>query len=113
MKGCRYCLGYQFFGFNLLYFPLFIIGMQGMPRRYFDYLPQFETGEVISTIGGFILATGLIMMIVNLVIANRRGAKAPMNPWGGKTLEWTIPSPPPTLNFVTPPVVSHDPYDFE
>ena len=47
--------GYYFIGFNLLYFPLFVIGIQGMPRRYFDYLPQFHTGHVLSTIGGFIL----------------------------------------------------------
>jgi cytochrome c oxidase subunit I len=105
--------GINFVGFNLLYFPQFIIGMLGMPRRYFDYLPQFETGEVISSIGGFILAAGLFTMIINLMIAARKGSKAPMNPWGGKTLEWTIPSPPPTINFLTPPVVSHDPYDYE
>lgn len=104
---------FLFFGFNLLYFPQFVIGLQGMPRRYFDYLPQFTTGHQLSTIGGFILAAGLVMMIVNLVNGARKGAPAPPNPWGGKTLEWTIPSPPPTNNFATPPVVPKDPYDYE
>jgi cytochrome c oxidase subunit 1 len=84
-----------------------------MPRRYFDYLPQFETGEVLSTIGGFVLFVGIIMMIANLIRAARHGEQAPDNPWGGKTLEWTIPSPPPMENFDTPPVVSNEPYDYE
>jgi cytochrome c oxidase subunit 1 len=104
---------FLFIGFNMLYFPQFVIGLQGMPRRYFDYLPQFTTGQQLSTIGGFILATGLVLMIVNLVRGARKGPKAPDNPWGGKTLEWTVPSPPPTLNFDKPPVVPKDPYDYE
>lgn len=102
-----------FIGFNVLYFPQFVLGLQGMPRRYFDYLPQFETGEMLSTIGGFILFAGLIMMVGNLIRGARKGEKAPDNPWGGKTLEWTIPSPPPMENFLTPPVVSKEPYDYE
>jgi len=102
-----------FIGFNLLYVPQFVLGLMGMPRRYFDYLPKFETGEVISSIGGFVLFAGIILMIVNLFRAIRHGAKAPDNPWGGKTLEWTIPSPPPVENFDTPPVVSKEPYDYE
>ncbi|MFN8241379.1 MAG: cbb3-type cytochrome c oxidase subunit I, partial [Bacteroidales bacterium] len=86
--------GINFAGFNLLYFPQFIIGLQGMPRRYFDYLPQFQTGEVISTIGGFILISGLLLMTFNFISAARKGAKAPANPWKGVTLEWQIDSPP-------------------
>jgi len=102
-----------FLGFNLLYFPQFILGLQGMPRRYFDYMPQFQTGEIISSIGGFVLFAGLILMITNLFIAARKGTPASSNPWGGKTLEWTIPSPPPAENFETPPVISNQPYDYE
>lgn len=104
--------GILFAGFNLLYFPLFIIGIQGMPRRYFDYLPQFQTGHVISTIGSFILFTGLILMVYNLVYHIKRGAIAPANPWKGVTLEWQIPSPPSHENFEEIPEIKTHPYFF-
>ena len=102
---------FLFIGFNLLYFPQFIIGYEGMPRRYFDYLPQFTWGQQLSTIGGYLLGIGLIIMIVNLF--SKKGAKAPDNPWGGKTLEWQMASPPPMENFKTPPVVPDRPYDYD
>ena len=91
----------------------FIIGIMGMPRRYFDYLPQFTLGHQISTIGGFILGIGVIMMLVNLF--SKKGAKAPADPWGGSTLEWTIPSPPSVENFENIPVLDKDhvPYDYK
>ena len=101
-----------FAGFNLLYFPQFIIGIQGMPRRYFDYLPQFQTGEVISTVGGFILIAGLIVMLFNLIYYARRGTLASANPWHGVTLEWQIPSPPPHENFDVIPEIKTRPYLF-
>ncbi len=104
--------GINFVGFNLLYFPQFIIGIQGMPRRYFDYLPQFQTGHVISTIGGFILFVGLILMVYNLVRSIRKGEIAPANPWHGVTLEWLIPSPPPHENFDEIPEIKTKPYFF-
>jgi cytochrome c oxidase subunit 1 len=104
--------GIIFAGFNLLYFPQFIIGVQGMPRRYFDYLPQFEWGHFISGIGAIILITGIILMIWNLVYHRKRGAIAPANPWKGVTLEWQIPSPPPPENFDQIPVIRHKPYLF-
>jgi cytochrome c oxidase subunit 1 len=104
--------GINFFGFNLLYFPQFVIGMQGMPRRYFDYLPQFQTGEVLSTIGGFILFAGLILMTYNLVRSAWKGERAPSNPWHGVTLEWLIPSPPAHENFDTIPEIKNKPYLF-
>lgn len=104
--------GINFVGFNLLYFPQFIIGIQGMPRRYFDYLPQFQTGHVISTIGGFILFIGLILMVYNLVRSIRKGEIAPANPWHGVTLEWLIPSPPPHENFDEIPEIKTKPYFF-
>lgn len=104
---------FLFVGFNLLYFPQFVIGMMGMPRRYFDYLPQFTLGHQLSTIGGWILFVGLVLMLWNLFRKN--GAKADSNPWGGNTLEWTIPSPPPVENFdVMPEMKPEDkPYDYE
>jgi cytochrome c oxidase subunit 1 len=104
--------GINFVGFNLLYFPQFIIGIQGMPRRYFDYLPQFQTGHVISTIGGFILFIGLILMVYNLVRSIKKGEIAPANPWHGVTLEWLIPSPPPHENFDEIPEIKTKPYFF-
>ncbi len=99
-------------GFNTLYFPMFILGYEGMPRRYYDYLPQFQTLHIIATVGSWILVTGMIVIAVNLIVSLRKGPKAPANPWGGKTLEWTIPSPPPTENFHEIPVVTHGPYDY-
>ena len=104
--------GVLFAGFNILYFPLFIIGFQGMPRRYFDYLPQFQTGHVISTIGAFILFAGIVMMIWNFIQA-KKGLAAGPNPWKGVTLEWQIPSPPPLENFDEIPVIKHQPYLFK
>lgn len=104
--------GFLFVGFNVLYFPLFIIGLQGMPRRYFDYLPQFQTGHVISTVGAFILFIGLILMIRNFMQGRRKGAIAEANPWKGVTLEWQVPSPPPHENFDEIPTITKKPYLF-
>ncbi|MGD0883661.1 MAG: cbb3-type cytochrome c oxidase subunit I [Thermodesulfovibrionales bacterium] len=103
----------MFVGFNVLYFSMFILGMQGMPRRYFQYLPRFHTNHVISTVGSWILAVGLILMFGNFIRALFKGEKAPMNPWGGKTLEWQIPSPPPEGNFETIPVIDRGPYNYD
>ena len=104
-----------FIGFNLLYFPQFVLGMEGMPRRYFDYLPQFTIWQQISTIGGFVLLTGLIMMLYNFRVSQKKGAIAPANPWGGKTLEWSLPSPPSHENFDVMPVMKENEtmYDYE
>ncbi len=102
-----------FVGFNLLYFPQFVIGLQGMPRRYFDYLPEFQTGHFISTMGAFVLIFGVFMMIWNLIRARKKGIKAEANPWGGCTLEWQIPSPPPLENFDEIPTITKDPYTYE
>jgi len=104
--------GFTFAGFNLLYFPQFIIGVQGMPRRYFDYLPQFQWGHYLSGIGAVILLFGMILMVWNLVYHKRHGAIAPANPWKGVTLEWQIASPPPVENFDEIPVIKHNPYWF-
>ena len=94
-----------FVGFNILYFSMFVLGYNGMPRRYFDYPKQYFTGHLISTIGSWILAVGLIIIFGNLIRALFKGNKAPANPWGGKTLEWTISSPPPAENFKETPVI--------
>jgi cytochrome c oxidase subunit 1 len=94
-----------FVGFNILYFSMFVLGYNGMPRRYFDYPKEYFTGHLISTIGSWILAAGLLIVFGNLITALFKGERAPANPWGGKTLEWTISSPPPPENFKETPVI--------
>lgn len=102
-----------FIGFNTLYFPMLILGIEGMPRRYYDYLPQFHTLNIVSTVGSWILAVGLIMMIVNLIAAYLNGKKAGDNPWHGITLEWQTASPPPLHNFdKMPELTKGGPYNF-
>jgi cytochrome c oxidase, subunit I len=99
-------------GFNILYFPMLILGYMGMPRRYYHYLPQFETLHRIATVGSWIMVIGIIILIVNLIVSLKKGKKAPANPWGAATLEWTVSSPPPTENFHEIPVVTAGPYDY-
>jgi cytochrome c oxidase subunit 1 len=101
-----------FIGFNILYFPMLILGWEGMPRRYYDYPPQFQTLHLISTIGSWILIAGLIWIFFNLLEGLRKGERAGDNPWGGATLEWQIPSPPPKENFEKIPIVERGPYEF-
>ncbi|HXW68960.1 MAG TPA: cbb3-type cytochrome c oxidase subunit I [Dissulfurispiraceae bacterium] len=104
---------FLFIGFNLLYFSMFVLGFNGMPRRYFDYPPEYFTGHLVSTIGSWVLVTGLAIIFRNLIIAIFKGPQAPANPWGGKTLEWQVPSPPPHENFGEIPVITSGPYSFE
>jgi len=99
-------------GFNLLYMPLFIMGYMGMPRRYYDYLPEFQIWHVISTVGSWIFVIGLAIMIYNIWISRKKGDPAGADPWGGATLEWTIQSPPTLHNFHEIPVVTKGPYDY-
>jgi cytochrome c oxidase subunit 1 len=101
-----------FIGFNILYFPMFVLGWEGMPRRYNDYLPNYHTGNLISTIGSWILATGVLLMFFNFFRSLSRGEKAGDNPWNGATLEWQTTSPPPAENFETVPEVTRGPYTF-
>ncbi|NJD21360.1 MAG: cytochrome c oxidase subunit I [Melioribacter sp.] len=112
MKFARIAVVLYFIGFNMLYFPKFIMGYMGMPRRYYDYLPQFTTLQEISTIGSWILVGTIFFIFGYLFHALRKGKKATSNPWGGVTLEWHIPSPPPLENFEKIPTITHEPYDF-
>jgi len=88
-----------FIGFNLLYFPMQVLGLQGMPRRYYDYVPHFKRLNALSTIGSWILAVGLVILIYNLIHSILYGRKITQDPWIGTTLEWTTATPPPTENF--------------
>ena len=102
-----------FIGFLTLYLPMFVLGMAGMPRRYFDYLPKFHGGNIISTFGAIILISGLFIILFNLFRSARTGLPAEKNPWGGKTLEWTADSPPSLENFDEIPVITGRPYQYE
>ena len=102
----------SFLGFNLLFFPMLILGIEGMPRRYFDYLPQYSTLQTVSIAGSWVLVAGLIVMFANLLKGSLRGPRAVHNPWGGATLEWRLPSPPGKENFEKILEVTKGPYDF-
>jgi cytochrome c oxidase subunit 1 len=102
-----------FVGFNIFYFSMLLLGWQGMPRRYYDYLPEFRPLQLTATFGSWIMVSGLIVMFSNLfrgLFSDKRGGK---NPWGAATLEWQIPSPPPAENFEKIPLVQHGPYRFK
>lgn len=101
-----------FVGFNATFFPQFVMGGQGMPRRYYNYLPQFEPMHAFSTVGSWIIAAGLFLTLGYLLASLRKPYDAPSNPWGGKTMEWLTQSPPITENFEGQPVATHGPYDF-
>jgi cytochrome c oxidase subunit 1 len=101
-----------FIGFNLFYFPMLILGWQGMPRRYFDFLPQFGGLQLLTSIGAYIMVAGLALMFANLWRGLRRGEKATDNPWRASTLEWQIPSPAPTEDFEEIPTITRGPYVF-
>jgi cytochrome c oxidase subunit I len=101
-----------FVGFNMLYFTMMILGTMGMPRRYYTHLPQYHEGHVIASIGAFVLAAGLLLFFGNLAAALFGKKSAVQNPWGGVTLEWQIPTPPPPENFAVIPTIDDRPYVF-
>jgi cytochrome c oxidase subunit I len=102
-----------FVGFNLTFFTQFIMGSRGMPRRYWAYPEQFQVFHVTSTVGSLIMAAGFFLTAAYLLRSLVNGKKAPMNPWGGATLEWQAASPPVHYNFDGPPPKTGDPYDFD
>jgi cytochrome c oxidase subunit I len=102
----------MFIGFNLTFFPQFILGYLGMPRRYHVYPPEFQVLHVLSTAGATVLAVGYILPAIYFMWSLKYGAVAGQNPWGATGLEWSVPSPPPTHNFDRIPVVTHDAYDY-
>jgi cytochrome c oxidase subunit 1 len=99
-------------GFNVTFFPQFILGAQGMPRRYWGYLPEFTLLNQISTFGSWLLAVGFVYIAIYLWKAMRNGPAATANPWSGLTLEWQASSPPPHDNFANTPVVTQWPYEY-
>jgi cytochrome c oxidase subunit 1 len=99
-----------FVGFNVTFFTQFVMGSRGMPRRYYNYLPEFTTYHQISTLGSFVMGIGFLITAVYLLHSLFKGRPAPANPWGGASLEWQTPSPPPHDNFAVQPVAG-DPYE--
>jgi cytochrome c oxidase subunit 1 len=101
-----------FIGFNLTFFPQFVVGYLGMPRRYHAYPEEFQVLNVLSSAGASILAVGFILPLFYLAASLKNGAIAGNNPWGVVGLEWNTTSPPPTENFETDPVVTWDAYEY-
>ena len=101
-----------FVGFNLTFFPQFILGYMGMPRRYHAYPPEFQILNVLSTAGATILAVGYLLPMVYFLWSMRYGPLAPANPWNAAGLEWQTHSPPPTFNFDEQPIVTHEAYNY-
>jgi cytochrome c oxidase subunit 1 len=101
-----------FIGFNLTFFPQFILGYLGMPRRYHAYPPEFQVLNVMSTAGASILAVGYLLPLIYLIWSLKYGKVAGPNPWGAAGLEWTTASPPPTENFEETPVVTTEAYNY-
>jgi cytochrome c oxidase subunit 1 len=101
-----------FFGFNLTFFPQFVVGYLGMPRRYHAYPPEFQLLNVLSSAGASILGVGYLLPMIYLAWSLRYGRIVGSNPWGTVGLEWTTTSPPPTENFAETPVVTWDAYEY-
>ena len=97
-----------FIGFNLAFLPMHWTGLAGMPRRIYTYPENmgWTVVNLITTIGAFILAFGVLLLLINIVISRKRGVPAGADPWGGPTLEWTLPSPPPSYDFAVIPAVA-------
>lgn len=101
-----------FIGFNVTFMSQFVLGSRGMPRRYYDYLPEFEPLHKVSTMGSWILGLGFLILLYNFVQSLLNGKKSPRNPWGSAALEWQTATPPPLYNFVKTPVITRGPYEY-
>jgi cytochrome c oxidase subunit 1 len=101
-----------FLGFNLTFFPQFIVGYLGMPRRYWQYPDEYQVLNVMSTAGASILGFGYLLPLAYLIWSLKYGKVAPANPWGATGLEWQTSSPPPTENFHETPIVTSEPYAY-
>lgn len=110
--GARLSFVLIFLGFNVTFFPQFILGAMGMPRRYFDYIAPYHSLNQISTVGSWLIASGFIVAAIVMIRSLIAGKPAPENPWGSKTLEWTIQSPPTHHNFEQEPIVTAGPYEY-
>ena len=101
-----------FVGFNVTFFPMHWVGLQGMPRRVADYAPEFGNWNMVISIASFGLGASTIVFLYNMIVSWRRGEPAPANPWRALTLEWQVSSPPPVFNFDEIPQVVGSPYEY-
>ncbi|MFW6031034.1 MAG: cytochrome c oxidase subunit I [Myxococcota bacterium] len=101
-----------FLGFNMTFFVQFIMGSQGMPRRYYDYLPKYQAMHGFSSVGAYVLGVGVTLMIITFIHSLLKGKPAPANPWGSAGYEWQTSSPPHPHNFHETPVMTRGPYDY-
>jgi cytochrome c oxidase subunit I len=101
-----------FIGFNMTFLTQFFLGSKGMPRRYYNYLDQYQPLHAFSTFGSWVLGMGLLITAAYLLASLRKPMDAPDNPWGGTTMEWLTSSPPIEHNFEEQPVLEHEPYDY-
>jgi cytochrome c oxidase subunit 1 len=103
----RWAFWLMFIGFNVAFFPMHLLGLQGMPRRIYTYAPEMGWGDLnlLATVGALTLALGIFLVLVNAVVSARRGVLAGPDPWGAGTLEWLTESPPRMCNFPAIPVV--------
>jgi cytochrome c oxidase subunit 1 len=108
----RFAAVLMFFGFNFTFFPQFIMGWAGMPRRYGSYPPEFQIYHVMSSAGAAVLAIAYLLPFAYMIWSLRWGRRAPDNPWEATGLEWQTSSPPPKHNFETLPTVDSGPYDY-
>lgn len=108
----RFAAIMMFFGFNFTFFPQFIMGYMGMPRRYYQYPPEFQVYHVLSSAGAVVLAAAYLMPLFYLFWSLVAGERAGDNPWDATGLEWQTTSPPPRDNFLEPPHVDEGPYDY-
>ena len=102
-----------FIGFNLTFFPQYVMGYLGMPRRYYSYPPEFQVYHILSTAGASILAVGYLLPLIYLFWSLKFGPDSGPNPWRAMGLEWQTPSPPPTENFEETPIVTTPPYAYD
>ena len=99
-------------GFNVTFMGMFAVGLAGQPRRVVDYTQMFATGNFVSTIGAYVIGVGMLFLLHAVVSSWRHGELASSNPWGSKTLEWTVPNPIPLENFEVLPIVTSDAYGY-
>ncbi len=109
----RIAAAIMFIGFNLTFFPQYLLGYQGMPRRYHAYPPEFQLLNILSSVGAAVLAIGYLLPLVYFAWSLRHGARAGANPWGATGLEWQTASPPPTHNFDAEPTAPDDVYGYD
>jgi cytochrome c oxidase subunit 1 len=101
-----------FVSFNMTFFPMHLIGVEGMPRRVADYAPKFASMNMFISLSSFALGASVLVFLYNMITSWRHGDPAPANPWRALTLEWQVSSPPPVFNFTEIPQVVGSPYEY-